>query len=363
MAAPFPPAPLAPDFALWPAERFLRRWYVWVVVVMLVVLVGAYEVIPIGFDLVHWDWLFVSGMVVLLVALRMALDLPGPGAADPQPAGQPRDSGRRPGRPGRLRRFHGHAAQIRPAGKCGAGRRHRIALCVLGSWLFAYGAMIVTRPAVIVAEVAGAALAGLFIGRAVGYGRLGRRLEHSALTVKPEPDNFDGAAGLRPIGNLYFFQAGILALPASFLAIWWLIIPALGKYAVWRGPYAAFLALVLLLEVLAFVVPLLAFHRLMVREKAELMVQADRHSQEAASVRRQLLSAAPDQRLTLEMRLAWLGERYSVIETMTTWPVSAPIRRRFTINNALLLLPIAMQAFGVSPKWQELLENLHKAMS
>ncbi|GAA1674179.1 hypothetical protein GCM10009765_24410 [Fodinicola feengrottensis] len=360
MAAPFPPAPLAPDFALWPAERFLRRWYVWVVVVMLV-LVGAYEVIPIGFDLVHWDWLFVSGMVVLLVALRMALDLPDrvqqtlsrlanrgilvADPADPDDFADFTDT---------LHKSVRRASVVPAAG---------IALCVLGSWLFAYGAMIVTRPAVIVAEVAGAALAGLFIGRAVGYGRLGRRLEHSALTVKPEPDNFDGAAGLRPIGNLYFFQAGILALPASFLAIWWLIIPALGKYAVWRGPYAAFLALVLLLEVLAFVVPLLAFHRLMVREKAELMVQADRHSQEAASVRRQLLSAAPDQRLTLEMRLAWLGERYSVIETMTTWPVSAPIRRRFTINNALLLLPIAMQAFGVSPKWQELLENLHKAMS
>jgi hypothetical protein len=352
-----PPPPVAPDFALWPAERFIRRYYLGLVLVVLLLL-GGYELIPLGFDLRRWDWLFVSGIVVLLVALRMALNLPD---RVQQTLSRLANRGILIADPAMLTDFTDklHRSVRRSSIYSSVG----IAVCVLASWIFAYGTMIASRPAAVLAEVLGAALAGFFIGRAIGYGRIGRKLNQSSLTVKPEPDNFDGAAGLRPIGDLYFFQAAILAIPAGFLAVWWLIIPLVGRYSVWRTPYAAFLALVLVLEVLAFVVPLLAFHRLMVEEKAELMVQADRHSQEAAEVRRHLLSAPPDQRPALENRLTWLGERYVVIEGMSTWPVSAPIRRRFTVNNALLLLPIAMQAAGVSPKWQELLESLHKAMS
>lgn len=60
---------------LWWVERVLKRRYTALVLVVGVLLV-ANELGGFGDDLRRWDWLFVSGVVTLLVALRIALELP-----------------------------------------------------------------------------------------------------------------------------------------------------------------------------------------------------------------------------------------------------------------------------------------------
>ena len=74
-------------------------------------------------------------------------------------------------------------------------------------------------------EVVGGFVAGRCLGRMVWYGLLGCLLRRRQVAIHVQPGHPDGAAGLKPIGDLYFFQAMVVAIPALFLALWWLIIP------------------------------------------------------------------------------------------------------------------------------------------
>lgn len=115
-------------------------------------------------------------------------------------------------------------------------------------------------------------VAGLHLGRMASYGALGRFLKQRGCGIRVWPGHVDGAAGLKPLGDFYFFQAMVTAIPAMFLAAWWLLIPLRGeRYARWRDPYLGGLAVAITLEVLAFVVPLLWFHREMVKAKRGLL--------------------------------------------------------------------------------------------
>ncbi len=202
------------------------------------------------------------------------------------------------------------------------------------------------------------------MGRAVGYGRLGSKLTAAHVGIRPDPDHLDSAAGLQPVGHLYSFQAVVLAIPATFLASWWYLIPLLdGRYADWRTAYAGLLALVVTLEILAFILPLVSFHRIMVIRKWQLQQEADALSRDAATLRVCLLTTAAGERTSIEAEIAARDARYNAIEAMPTWPVDARLRRRFTLNNGLLLLPVIAQALGLSDDWKTLLENVQKVGS
>ena len=111
------------------------------------------------------------------------------------------------------------------------------------------------------------------------------------------PSRVDGVGRLKPVGEFYYFQAKIAALPAVYLIVWLLIIPAWGperNYHEWRGPFLGFLAFVLAIEVLSFVVPTWAFHREMAAQKAAQEVEADRLSAEIVALRRRLAATGPD---------------------------------------------------------------------
>ena len=109
---------------------------------------------------------------------------------------------------------------------------------------------------------------------------------------------------------------------------------------------------------LTFVAPLLVFHRLMNEGKALLLIEADGLFREATEVRRSLATAALEQRVVLERRLTWLNERFQAIEDMPTWPVTPQLRRRFTGENVVLLLPVLAQLLGLGEPWQQFLEAL-----
>jgi hypothetical protein len=353
MANPVGAAVGAPRFALWGVERFVLRFYLWGAV-LLIALLLVNELSLFGRDLRQWDWLFVSGVLVFVATLRLALELPDRVEQALVRVGL---RGVLAGEAADLRALsagvHRSARRISVLGSSGA------ALLMILAWIIARGSRIGSYGPTVTAETLGAALAGLFIGRIVGYGMLGRRIQRTNLRIAPEPQDFDGAAGLRPIGSLYLFQASLVAVPAAFLAVWWFLIPVFGnRYDSWRNVYAGLTVVMVALEGIAFVAPMLSFHTILHRAKLDLLVEADRYNQEAAGLRERLVDVTGEDRGVLVNRLEWLEQRYHAIEAMPVWPVDIRIRRRFTISNALILLPLALQAVGLSGPWDTLIAKL-----
>ncbi len=99
-------------------------------------------------------------------------------------------------------------------------------------------------------SVIAACIAGLFFGRLTRFGMLASVLSDDHKRLRVIPGHFDGACGLKPIGDFYLFQALLLAIPILWLAAWWAyIIPQFKDvvcpvtrqpqflFAEWRGPF------------------------------------------------------------------------------------------------------------------------------
>jgi hypothetical protein len=347
-----------PGAALWPVEAWLRRRYGWFAgsVVTLVVL---NELLAYGINLLRWDWLLVTGFVTFLLALRSALQLP-----DRIHEGIRRLSNRRAlvGTEAQLADFE---RLLHRSGRRGALIGGIFCAVVLGAMFwFAFPGTLLTRLVLLVAEVAAAVLVGFFVGRAVAYGMLGGLLEKRGLTVEVYPEHLDGAGGLRPVGDYFFFQATLLAVPAAYLAIWWLLFPVVGRYDNWRMPYVGGLAFLVLCQIGAFLLPLRKFHRIMKKQKQERLVEADKLSHDASTLRDQLRDIDDDEESKrLEERLTRLTQRYQAIDKMSTWPMGVSVRRRFAVNNIVLFIPVAAQILGASESLQKVMEGLQKAVS
>ena len=329
---------------LWLLERLLHRFYlVFVAVVTLAVV--ANELSLYGSVLKEWDWLLVTGFGTWIAAVYFPLLLPDKvtetltrlanrgvlnGDADLAEF---------------LAKLHRRARRGALLGSVA------FAVAIFAAWIVAFRNLLAGHALIVILETVAAVPVGLFAGRAISYGLLARRLAEAGFTVIPDPDHLDGAAGLRPIGALYFYQSGLLAIPGIFLAAWWLLIPLLGgRYLNWREPYAGLLLIIVISEILAFILPMLLFHQLMLRRKNELFPEADELSRQSA--RPENNAAETESRV----------KRYMAIDSMPTWPVDAKIRRRFGLRNAVLLLPVLAQLFGVSPAIQKLIENLQKVL-
>jgi uncharacterized membrane protein len=208
-------------------------------------------------------------------------------------------------------------------------------------------------------------IAGRYLGRMASYGCLGWFLNtmHARITVKP--GYIDGAAGLKPIGDFYFRQAIVAAVPAGFLAIWWLIIPAWpdpslrARYLQWMHPYLGLLTVAMVVEALAFVAPMRWFHSEMKRQKEQLLSEADELSEGIARIRIQLAeSLAKPDRDNLNEQLSLKTKQYWDIEGMPTWPVDRSVARRFTLQNLGLLLPVVGEMTGLHEVWVKFLQGV-----
>lgn len=330
--------------ALWWPERALRTGYP-VVVLGVAVLVLLNELLLGGAHPQRWDWLLVTGAATLLTALRLPLYLP-----DKFDEALTRLANRgvltKGDVTGFRRQFHRRA---RRAALVGAAL---FVVAVGGAWAIAFGDRIGDRIILAGAELVAAVPVGMFVGRAASYGRLGTRLRRCRFELNPDPRHLDGAAGMLPIGNFYFHQAGLLAVPGVFLAVWWFVIPLFGdRYLVWRTPYAGLLAVVVISEILVFILPMLSFHRVMLARKVELFREADELTGRSAR-------AVPGEPIGDGDR-----QRYQAIESMPVWPVDVRLRRRFGFNNALLLIPVFAQLLGASEGTQKLLENIQNFLA
>ncbi|QBQ54973.1 hypothetical protein [Nitrosococcus wardiae] len=190
------------------------------------------------------------------------------------------------------------------------------------------------------------AIGGYIVGRHLGimasYGRLGHWLKRQGIRIQIKPGYPDGAVGLKPVGDFYFFQAMLLALPVLYLFLWWLMMPLWPRYEAWRNIYLGLLPVAITFEVIAFLVPVWFFHREMQKQKMQLLREADVLGQEINDVETTLIeSQDPAQRELLKDRLSFMTKRYGEIEHMPTWPVNAKTWRYFFINNlTLILLPL-----------------------
>lgn len=208
-------------------------------------------------------------------------------------------------------------------------------------------------------------LAGRCLGRMVSYGRLGWFLKTMRARISVTPGHIDGAAGLKPIGDFYFRQAMVAAVPAIFLAIWWLIIPAWpepsirARYLQWMHPYLGLLILAIAVEALAFVAPMSWFHMEMKRQKDQLLSEADELSESIAKIQLQLVeSLAKEERDNLNEQLSLKKKQYWDIEGMPTWPVGSSVARRFAVQNVALLLPIVGEMTGLHEVWVKFLQGV-----
>lgn len=235
---------------------------------------------------------------------------------------------------------------------------------ILIAFAVAWGEHIFRSPVLVLVETFAAYIVGRHIAHVTLYGKLGDILSKRGLALHVQPGHLDGAAGLKPVGELYLFQAMLLAIPAAYLAIWWLLIPAFERYREWRDPYMGLLLLVLALEILAFLLPMWSFHREMQRQKRIYLERADKLSFEVQVLQDQLARAdKSEDRDRIKEDLAAKTQRYWDIEHMPTWPVDASVRNRFTISNAVLFLPILGQSLQLSGLWQATLEGITDILS
>jgi hypothetical protein len=200
------------------------------------------------------------------------------------------------------------------------------------------------------AEIPAGAVAGYVLGRMSIYGLIGLLPNQYRMPLRVQTGHPDGCAGFKPIGDFYLQQGALAGLPAGFLAVWRILI-RLGpfpRYDHWRVVYDALLGVAIVFEVLSFVVPIWAFHREMVRQKAALTHEADDLGKRISQIKAQLAAKGSDVSVSNgKDQLANLVDRYWDIENMPTWPVSMSTWGRFSLRNAALVLPIMVQATGV----------------
>ncbi len=228
-------------------------------------------------------------------------------------------------------------------------------------------------------EVVGAYIAGSYLGRMACYGGLGwllqrkqmqqHQMQQQQMHLKVQPGHLDGVAGLKPIGDFYFKQAKVVAIPAAFLAVWLLILQLklIDRYSYWRTSYAGLLGLALVFEVLAFLLPLWYFHQEMVLRKTEHLKEADELGKEIEQMQ-QILNTEQDaqRRELLKYQIAAMTKQYWDIENLSTWPVAVQTRRLFRRNNLILLLPLVLELLssntnlGKSASWKAVKTTFEK---
>ena len=339
------PLSLVSSPPLWLVERLLRRFYVPLgVAISIAVVVN--EVEKFGADLNNWDWLWVSTFGIWLAGVYFSLFLP-----DKLTETLTRLANRD------VLNGDGNLAELLVVVNCKA-RRSALSGAVVSviviviAWAVAYQYQLEGYVLSVILQAIVAVPVGLFAGRSISYGRLSRRLGETGFTLTPDPDHFDGAAGMRPIGAFYFYQSGLLAIPGAFLAVWWFLIPFFGdRYLVWRGPYMGLLFIIVICQFLGFILPMRSFHHLMLNHKSQLFRQADELSRRAARAR-------PD----VATHERWV-KRYKAIESMVTWPTDIKIRRRFELRNVLLLMPVLTRVLGGQGGMPDLLESIRKIFS
>jgi hypothetical protein len=180
-------------------------------------------------------------------------------------------------------------------------------------------------------EAIAAYFAGGYLGRMAFYGLLRQLLQREALPLKVQPGHLDGASGFKPLGNFYFLQARVAAIPSIFLGTWCLIFSMVPQYAWWLESYLGLLVIAIVFELLAFTVPIWLFHLEMKRQKVQLLKEADHLRHSIVDIKVQLADSQATEeqeqsREQLKEQLSQISKQCLDIAKMSTWPVSFRVR-------------------------------------
>ena len=324
------------------------------VVAGLLVLFLAASLKDFGWPPRHWDVMLISGWAVFIVGLLMVRDLPARFEIM-------LDRLTRRG----VIQWNDDRQQVTHTIRASAILWERIGALAVGiaiilAFLVAFwGTFSPERILLMIAQALAGAIAGIYLGRMCAFGLVGRLFKKQGAQIKAIPGHVDGASGMKPIGDYFFFQALVASVPATYFAIWLLLLlpveaptlTGLGRYHHWQTSYQGLLLLTILIEIGAFVLPMLRFHRIMAAEKFARLEEADRLAGEIAGIDAQLLGLlqASEATKALSERRATLVRQFDVLEKMPTWPVDIRTRRVFTLNNALLLVPLVFNLMHEQP--------------
>jgi hypothetical protein len=300
-----------------------------------------------GFDLLAWDMMLISGLLAFIIAAQMARTTPAKieQTIDRLAARNAFEISEE-----NLESFKSKI--MKRAQRFSKISALAVGIVMLVAFIWAFGEYILTGGlALTLLEIILGMVAGYYVGQMIAFGSLGQLVRREKLSVVATPGHIDQAAGLKPIGAFYFFQAMILAIPCAYIAIWWFVIPLHPlAYDIWRDPYLMLLAIALTLEFLAFFLPMWIFHLIMREQKDKYLKEADGLSEEIIKLEQHILHADdPASVSDIQKQLDFLREKYWQIENMPTWPVDALIRRKFTTNNLLLFLPFFSDMIKSTP--------------
>lgn len=251
------------------------------------------------------------------------------------------------------------ARLARTAGRWQAVTGAVVGVVMFAGWLVAFRhnlpVLLTRRLAAVVFETLAAVVAGQRLGRMFGYGSGWRLLRISRDNLTLVPGHPDGAAGLNPMGGFYFRQSLVASLPGAYLAVWWFLIPAWPRYAVWRPVYLWLLPLAIAFEVLAFLVPMRRIHEAMAVQRRAFITEADRltpliAASQAAQAEQAAVPGGSDE---ASKRLVVLLERYKTLRQVPSWPVARSLRRWFGLNNVALVLPFLGYVVGNVDFWDK----------
>jgi hypothetical protein len=192
-------------------------------------------------------------------------------------------------------------------------------------------------------------LGGYYCGYAISVGRWATLLRAQGITLRVRPGHPDGAAGWAPLGDLYFYHALMLTIPALYYGVWSYLIAAnvahsYAPYHSLQTPYFVFFLISLAVEVLAFIAPVWSFHEDMRRQKAKLASETDALSDRILTMQEQVVATDdPGEVSKLSQQLAAMTSLYTVRVGMPTWPFNTRVTVRFVLANVGLLLPLIAQ--------------------
>ena len=207
------------------------------------------------------------------------------------------------------------------------------------------GATAVVAPATLLCGLLG----GYYAGYAISVGRWAAQLRAHGVTLRVRPGHPDGAAGWGPLGDLYFFQALMLTIPALYYGVWSYffaanIVDTNPSDRDFQIPYFVFLLIILVIEILAFLAPAWTFHDDMRRQKLALASETDALSDRILTVQaRAVETDDPEEASTLSQQMATMTSLYTARVEMSTWPFKTKVTVRFVLANLGLLLPLVVQ--------------------
>lgn len=188
--------------------------------------------------------------------------------------------------------------------------------------------------------------AGAFFGASAGHGAFASILSSDQTRLRIRPDHFDGAVGLKPIGDLYLFQALLTGIPLIWFVVWWVLIPAYQStvcasvdYSAWRGPIVLMWLVTLCFTYLGFIRPILQLRKRVFSERTRLRSEVvpdvrQRIRELQKRLASEAVSAPEADRINSEIDR--MASYIWSIDRMSSWPMDAATRRKYFSVHALV---------------------------